>query len=279
MARVLAVLWLVVLALTVAESGAACDRPAGVITALDRGYQHLYNLQFEEAHRAFDTWERAYPSDPMGPVAHAAAYLFAELDRLHLLASELFMDDERFVQRTHTVPDPAVMGRFERTVAVALSQTDYLLAQRPEDSQALLAKIFALGLRADAKALLTHQYLQALADMKASRILAERLVGMQPACYDAYLAIGVENYLLSVKPIVVRWLLRLGGAQTNRTLGVAMLQLTAAHGHYLQPYARLLLAVAALRDGNRDRARALLADLAQEFPHNQLYAMELERLH
>jgi hypothetical protein len=277
MARVLAVLWLAVLVLTVAESEAACDHPADVMSALDRGYQHLYNLRFEEAHSAFDAWERAYPSDPMGPVAHAAALLFAELDRLHLLASELFMDDAHFGQRTHVVPDPAVMRRFERTVAVALSQTDALLAQRPEDSNALLAKIMALGLRADAKALLMHQSLPALAGMKASRLLAERLVGRQPACYDAYLAIGVENYLLSVKPLVVRWLLQLGGAQTNRTLGVAMLQLTAAHGHYLQPYARLLLAVAALRDGNRDRARALLEGLAQEFPHNQLYALELER--
>src|SRR5215831_13998375 len=109
MMRVVSVLWLVVLALTVAESHATCGSPTGVTSALDRGYQHLYNLQFEAAHSAFDAWERAYPSDPMGPVAHAAAYLFAELDRLHLLASELFMDDEHFVQRTHSGPDPAVM--------------------------------------------------------------------------------------------------------------------------------------------------------------------------
>jgi tetratricopeptide repeat protein len=59
---------------------------------------------------------------------------------------------------------------------------------------------------------------------------------------------------------------------------VAILRLTAASGHYLQPYARLLLAVAALRDGNRSQARELLAGLVQEFPQNQLYATELARL-
>jgi hypothetical protein len=44
------------------------------------------------------------------------------------------------------------------------------------------------------------------------------------------------------------------------------------------PYARLLLAVAALRDHNQERARALLEDLSREFPHNHLYSQELARL-
>jgi hypothetical protein len=56
------------------------------------------------------------------------------------------------------------------------------------------------------------------------------------------------------------------------------LQLTAEKGHYLCPFARLLLAVAALRDKHRDRAKRLLEGLAEEFPHNLLYKRELSRL-
>ena len=44
------------------------------------------------------------------------------------------------------------------------------------------------------------------------------------------------------------------------------------------PNARLLLAVAALRDGDRTQALECLAGLAHEFPHNWLYATELARL-
>jgi predicted Zn-dependent protease len=76
----------------------------------------------------------------------------------------------------------------------------------------------------------------------------------------------------------VRWLLRLDGAQTDKTLGLQRLQIVAAKGHYLLPYARLLLAVAALRDNHRDQARTLLRGLAQEFPGNQLYTEELAQL-
>jgi len=267
-----------IVVLRMVDLAAACGHSSAMASALDAGYRHVYSLQFEDAHTVFNAWEHAHPSDPMGPVSHAAAYLFAELDRLHLLEAELFVDDDYFLTRTRPAPDPAVKRAFDAALTSALVQTDLILALMPRDGNAMLAKIMALGLRADYKALLNKQYLSSLADMKASRVLAEQLVAVQPHCYDAYLAIGVENYMLSLQPVLIRWLLRVSGAQTDKPTGVAILRLTAAGGHYLQPYARLLLAVAALRDGDRSQARELLAGLAQEFPQNRLYATELARL-
>ena len=79
----------------------------------------------------------------------------------------------------------------------------------------------------------------------AGDALAERLLAVDPTYYDAYLAVGVENYLLSLKPAPMRWVLGWTGAQTDRETGLARLRITADKGHYLLPYARLLLAVAA----------------------------------
>jgi hypothetical protein len=70
----------------------------------------------------------------------------------------------------------------------------------------------------------------------------------------------------------------MGGGQTDRTLGIAELQLTAEKGRYLAPFARVLLALAAFRDHNTDRAHNLLAALAHDFPHNPLYTQELANL-
>ena len=36
------------------------------------------------------------------------------------------------------------------------------------------------------------------------------LLSLDSSYYDAYLAVGVENYMLSLKPLPLRWLLRLG---------------------------------------------------------------------
>ena len=46
----------------------------------------------------------------------------------------------------------------------------------------------------------------------------------------------------------MRWFPQLTGAQTNKAEGLERLHLTADKGRYLAPFARLLLAVAALRD-------------------------------
>jgi len=87
-----------------------------------------------------------------------------------------------------------------------------------------------------------------------------------------------EKLCYPPETIPVRWILQVGGAQTDRDKGVEDLRLTAERGRYLSPYARLLLAVAALRSKDIDRARDLLAALAREFPHNRLYAQELAQL-
>ncbi len=135
-----------------------------------------------------------------------------------------------------------------------------------------------LGLRADYLALIEKKYLTSLSEMKAGRLIAEKLLASHPAYYDAHLAVGVENYLLSQKPAPVRWLLRAGGAQTDKDLGLEKLRITAEKGRYLLPYARLLLAVAALRDNDTAHARQTLEWLAREFPRNRLYREELAKL-
>jgi hypothetical protein len=69
--------------------------------------------------------------------------------------------------------------------------------------------------------------------------------------------------MLSIKRAPVRWFLRLTGAQTDRGIGIEKLKLAAEKGHYLAPFAQLMLAVAALRGSDPNRARELLSGLAR----------------
>lgn len=252
----------------------ACDSPS----PLDSGYDAMYNLQFQTAHQSFQEWERLHPDDPMGPVSDAAAYLFDEFNRLHVLQIELFTDDRRFEGRSVPPADPKLKQDFEAQLDRAKRLADAALRRNPRDANALFAGTLAFGLKGDYLAMVEKSDLQGLSYMKQGRALAERLIAADPTCYDAYLAVGVENYLLSLKPAPVRWLLRLGGAETDKQTGLEKLQITAEKGHYLRSYARLLLAVAALRDHDSKHARVLLAGLAQRYPMNPLYTEELARV-
>jgi len=247
-------------------------------TLLDTGYRQMYNLQFDEAHKTFADWERQQPEDPMGPVSDAAAYLFAEFDRLHILEVELFVNDDEFENRNKRSPDPRAKQGFDAALQKAMVLTDAALAKNANDNNALFAKVMQFGLIGDYTALIEKRDLKGLSYIKQGRGFAEKLLSVDPACYDAYIAVGVENYLLSLKSAPIRWFLRMSGAQTDKELGLQKLRITAAKGRYLQPYARMLLAVAALRDQQRDQARDLLEGLSREFPHNRLYASELAKL-
>jgi hypothetical protein len=242
---------------------------------LDDGYRRLYNLEFAEAHKDFQEFQRQKPDDPMGSVSDAAVYLFSEFDRLHILQSEFFTHDQHFITDNKLAPNPELKRNFQ----AALQATRDTAARAPAgDNNALFATILANGLDSDYLALIEKKYSASFQKMKAGRALAERLLASDPTYYDAWIAVGVENYMLSVKPAPVRWLLRIGGGQTDRAVGIEKLKLTAEKGRYLAPFAKMMLAVAALRDNNANQAKDILVALASQYPRNPLYRQELSRI-
>jgi len=263
---------------TVLPKPAAGADSVALSPTLEAGYRQMYNLDFDGAHATFQAWEATHPEDAVGPVSNAAAYLFSEFNRLHILESELFTDNDKFTKRKKLVPDPQVRAAFDDELNMGDEIAGRALAKSPQDANALFAKVLANGLRGDYAAMVEKRNMAGLGYMKAGRLLAQKLLALDPSYYDAYLAIGVENYLLGLNSAPVRWFLKIGGAETNKEDGIAKLRLTAEKGRYLAPYARLLLAVAALRDRDRDTARRLLSGLADEFPQNPLYRKELAQL-
>jgi hypothetical protein len=242
------------------------------------GWLKMYDLQFDDAHRSFAAWKQSYPDDSLGPASDAAAYLFSELARLGALESELFVDDSRFKSRAKLRPDTAQKLLFAREIAQADRLADAALQRGGADPNALFVKSLTFGLRADNAGLIEKQSLAALSLTKEGRAWADRLTQANPRAFDAYLGPGVENYLLSLKPAPLRVLLRMTGSNVDREKGLAEIRQTALHGYYLEPFAKLLLAVAALRDNNPARARELLAELHRRFPDNELYTREMSRI-
>ena len=247
-------------------------------SALEAGYRSAYNLQFDQAHRAFTEWQGQHPDDPMGPVSDAAVYLFSECDRLHILEAQFLADDKKSEKSRQLMPDAAVKAQFEAMLEKTRTLSESRLAKDPKDSTAIFARILIDGLRGDYLVLVENKERDALKYLKQSRSLAETLIATNPDNYDAYLPIGVENYMTSFKSSAVRWFLRAGGAQTDKATGLRNLKIVAEKGHYLAPFAQVFLVIAALHDHNKLKALELMENLAQQFPDNHVYNHELAQL-
>ena len=261
----------------VAHSARQPDPPSSNL--IQHGFQSMYNLDFARATQDFDEWEKLHPLDPMGPVSQAAALLFSEFHRLGVLEAQLFVDDKSYEDRKKLDPDPNIKSQFEHHLAEADQLTAAALVKDSKDTNALFAKVLGLGLHSDYAALIEKRDLAALSYTKQGRQDADLLLKEKPDAYDAYIALGVENYLTGIKPAPVRWILQMGGMNTDKAMGIAELQKTADHGILLAPFAKLLLAVAAFREKDNAKGCVLLRDLATTYPANPLYSKELYRCH
>ena len=246
--------------------------------AIDQGYRNLYNLDFPGAHTVFQKYMAAHPTDPLPVASDAAAYLFSEFDRLHIIDVELFADQDRFDHRSKPTPDPAIRSAFNDRVAVAGQLADAALKLNPNDTNALYVKTCISGMQSDYALLIEKRDLAALNYSKQSSALSKQVLAIDPTLYDAYLASGVENYMLSLKPGPVRFFLGITGSATNKEEGIRLLRVTAEKGHYLAPFARMMLAVAALRDNRPQEAKNTLIALSREYPQNSLYQREIARI-
>lgn len=257
---------------------AAAAEPSIPPPSLATGYRLMYNLDFDRAHEVFSTLQQQRPDDPLAPASEAAGLLFAELHRLGVLESQFYEDDKTFDQRKKVDPDPNIRSRFNIALGQAETRADARLAKDPKDRDALFALTLAAGLKADYAALIEKRNLASLRYTKEATNLAEQLLAVDPKCYDAYLATGIGKYIIGSMAAPVRWFLRMGGFNTDKKQGLEELKLTAEKGTYLGPFARILLAIAYVRDKDKPRAREILASLRTEFPNNPLFGREIARL-
>ena len=246
---------------------------------LDQGYYALYNLDFATGHRLIQQWMAANPQDPLGPASDAAAYIFNEFDILGVLDIELFADDDRFTSRKRPGIDPALKKGFYDRADQADRLADEAIKRNPKDANAYYVKALTSGMRADWSSLIDRHEFGAYRYSELASKYAKQALALNPTLYDANLAVGIENYMLSLKAAPIRWFLGMTGAGTNKEEGVRLLKLTAERGHYLAPFAKLMLAVGELRDGRVQQGKAILIGLSQEFPQNTQYQRQIARLH
>jgi hypothetical protein len=247
-------------------------------TGLDRGFNRLYDLDFPGAQQEFQSWETENPDNAMGPVSQAAGILFSEFNRLGVLEAQFYENDSAFASRKKYDPDPDQRARFDKQLTRAETLGKARLSRDPRDRDALLAMTLASGLRADYAGLIEKRSLSSLHYTKESSAWADQLLAAHPACYDGYLAGGISRYIIGSMSAPVRWLLRMGGVSGDKARGIAELKTTAANGRLLAPFARILLAIAYVRDKDTSRARETLLTLQKEFPNNHLFPLELARL-
>jgi hypothetical protein len=245
---------------------------------LDSGFRHLYELDFTLARAEFLAYQQEYPEDPVGKAAEAASYLYEEFNAKGIFTSKFFLNDGKLLKGADGSLAENRNLPFLRANSETREMARRILKMRPRDVRALLALTLADGMESDYDALIVRQQLAGLDLMRRAEREANALLAIDPSQDDAYVALGASDYVIGCMPGYKRALLWFGGIHGDRTRGMREMQRAADRGHYLRPFAQILLALACEREHQPERARELLSQLSSEFPTNQRFARELALL-
>jgi hypothetical protein len=247
-------------------------------TPIDRIFHHMYEFDMAGAHALLDQHQREHPEDPMAYSVRAAVLLFGELDRLGILETDFFMDDDNVSSKKKLRPDPRVRERLFESLSMARQRAAARLATNPDDKEALFALCMSSSITADYTVLVERRQWKGFSMARETHQHAKRLLAFNPPCYDAYLTEGSVDYVIASMPFFLRWLVRFDNIQGDKQAAADKLRLVAERGHYYAPFARILLAVIYLREKQPQAARRELLEFQRQFPNNPLVKRELARI-
>ena len=215
---------------------------------LDVGFHLLYELKPEEARAKFASWQLSHPDDPLESAAEAASYLFGECYRQGVLTSGYFLDSKRFLGEVAIQPDPDLRDAFFAADLHAQNLARLRLETDPNDRNALFAMTISLGMQADYASLIEKHQLESLGMIRKADAFAKRLLAVDPDAADAWLTLGAANYIIGSLPALKRFFLHFKGISGDKKRGIQQLEIAAARGRYLRPFAKIILAMAAWRE-------------------------------
>lgn len=250
--------------------------PSGAMSPnVETAFQRLYSFDFSGSREASSAYIAANSADPMGHTARAASYLFSELNRLNALAGPI---GEEKVKGGALRPDPLVREAFWKSVEEAQRLAQVRLAANAADRDSMLAMAITSGLQRDYTALIDKKLRLSMDYIKSGQEWATKLLALYPDAYDAYLNTGFSEYLIGSFPFFLKWVVKIDGVEGSKDKGLRLLEVAAAKGRYMKPFAQMLLANFYQKEGRGKDSERMLRALLESNPDNAVIRRELERL-
>lgn len=244
-----------------------------------RGFDHFYNLEYDQALADF---ELAVTADPQAPAPYnsiAQALLYREMFRNGALESELVSGNNAFLRRPKLNPTAEVEKRFEASVQKALELSQTRLDKNANDISALYTSCVANGLRSNYDFLVRKAWKDALSEATTARKLCNRVTELDSSNYDARLVQGVHDYVVGSLPWFYKSLGFLAGFHGDRETGIRTLESVASKGKYNKVDSEILLCALYRRENQTGKAIPLLTDLLKRYPRNYLLRFESAQMY
>jgi tetratricopeptide (TPR) repeat protein len=246
---------------------------------VELGFQHFYNLEYDQAIAVFSRVTAANPTDPAAFNFLAQSILFQAMFVNGALESDLISATDPFVTRPKLPVTEQQKKGFETAIQKALDLSQSRLAANPRDTRAMYTLGVAMGLRANWNYLVHKAWLDPLRDATQARKLHNQATDIDPNFTDARMVQGVHDYILASLPFAIKMLGMFTGFRGDREEGMRTIRTVYEKGSVNRSDAAVLLAAILRREKRQSEAVPLLEDVTSRYPRNYLFRYELALLY
>ncbi len=250
------------------------NRTPEVVEAFER----FYVMDYDGSLARFDKIRAAHPTNPLATDYVLYVTLFQELFRLDLLDTTFYANDG-FLTGHHTVvEDPKVRDRIKALTDRAFDQAEDELKKNPNDVNALFARGWARSLEACYLAMVERSFTSGLKLALGAKNDHERVLELDPNYVDAKMVVGIYQYVVGALSFGFKLLVGFAGIHGSKAGGMALLQDAGARGVITSVESRTAMMLFLRREAKYRAAEEIARGLAQQYPRDFLFALEVANL-
>jgi tetratricopeptide (TPR) repeat protein len=252
--------------------------PLNLDPQVKQAWLEFYNLNYDAALKLDEQIAQEHPNDPMAWNYILTTVIFRELYHQDLLDTTYYAHDSFLSTKREVQVPQATRDRIEQLTNKVVEMTDAEIKANPNDANAYFARGYGKGMHAAFITLVDHSFASAARQGYAARNDSESALKIDPQYADAKMAIGIQQFAVASLPRWVRLIVGIVGVGGNKQQGLDNLRQAIAHGVVTPVESRTVLSLFLRHDGRYAEALVVQRGLAQEFPHDYLFRLEVANL-
>lgn len=268
---------------TTSSTPSNAEPPKEMIELRREGYAANYNLDYATARAKFEEIRKRWPNHPAGDLYVANIIWLEHLYKLRRLQTGLYQNESFYAgfegskedgEQGDTV-EAKVDREFRMLMAAAKTKALTLVNANRNDPYAkyYLGSIYSILAAYEAST--ARKFWSALRNGSKGIDAHQQVLKLKPDYYDAYLSVGLYDYVIGNLPFPVKALIAMGGVRGNKERGIKELNSIIEHNSDNADDARVMLIGIYQNEGKPEAALAILKDFTSRYPNNFLFRLEL----
>lgn len=261
----------------------SAEAPPEMVELRRAGYAANYNLDYKTARAKFEEIRKRWPQHPAGDLYVANIIWIEHLYKLRRLQTGLYQNESFYAgfegskeeAETGDSVEAKVDREFRALMASAKTKALTLVNANRQDTHAKYYLGAVYSILAAYEASTARKFWSALRNGAKGIDAHQQVLKLKPDYYDAYLSVGLYDYLIGNLPFPVKALIAMGGVRGNKERGIKQLNSIIEHKAENADDARVMLIGIYQNEKNPEAALAILQDFTSRYPDNFLFRLEL----